>query len=158
MASLADLLSLASGGGTLSDPAQSPLQSLLGGRAFDPFSLAPAPAMVSPGSGGGGGAAPAPGGDWEQVARRMAAQRYGWTGGDWRAIDSIIERESGWDPKAVNPSSGAYGIPQILPKAHPNAGLQNDPLGQIRWLLNYIRERYGTPQEALEFKNRTNWY
>jgi len=91
------------------------------------------------------------------MARRMAAQR-GWTGQDWRAIDSIIERESGWDPNAVNASSGAYGIPQILPSAHPNTELQSDPAGQIRWLLNYIAERYKTPAAALAFKDRMGWY
>ncbi len=105
-------------------------------------------------------AMPATGGSpshWEQVAQRMAAER-GWTGQDWAAIDSIIERESGWNPNAVNPTSGAYGIPQILPKAHPNVQLQGDPVGQIRWLLDYIAGRYGDPLAALAFKNREGWY
>lgn len=103
---------------------------------------------------------PASGGNpshWEQVAQQMAAER-GWTGQDWAAIDSIIERESGWNPNAVNEGSGAYGIPQILPKAHPDVQLQGDPLGQIRWLLNYIAGRYGSPAEALAFKNAHGYY
>ena len=73
-------------------------------------------------------------------------------------LDSIIERESGWDPDAVNQSSGAYGIPQILPKAHPNANLQGDPMGQIQWLLRYIDQRYGGVQQALAFKDANGWY
>lgn len=107
--------------------------------------------MVDLGMGGGGGS------HWEQVAQQMAAKR-GWTGADWKAIDSIIERESGWDPKAVNPNGGAYGIPQILPSAHPGVHLQNNPLGQIKWLLNYIGGRYGDPSSALAFKDSHGWY
>lgn len=95
---------------------------------------------------------------WEDVARKRARNQYGWTGEDWRAIDSIIERESSWNPNAVNPSSGAYGIPQINPSAHPDANLQGDPIGQIKWLLSYIRQRYGSPTAALAYKNANNSY
>lgn len=97
-------------------------------------------------------------GNWEQRARKRAMNQYGYTPQDWKALDSIIERESSWNPDAVNPSSGAYGIPQILPSAHPDANLQNDPMGQIKWLLSYIQQRYGGPQQALAFKNENNWY
>jgi soluble lytic murein transglycosylase-like protein len=158
MAQLADLLALARSGPT-AQPEVEPvgfvppdfraLDSLLAkGRTTS----AGPPRRERPGS-----APSAPGSNWERTARQMAAQR-GWTGSDWRAIDSIIERESGWDPNAVNPSSGAYGIPQILPSAHPDVQLQNDPLGQIRWLLNYVQQRYGSPSAALAFKDREGWY
>ena len=40
--------------------------------------------------------------------------RYGW-GGQFAALNSIITHESGWNPNAVNPSSGAYGLGQALP-------------------------------------------
>lgn len=100
---------------------------------------------------------------WERVARRMAAQR-GWTGPEWRAIDSIIERESGWNPAADNPTSSAIGIPQRLESAHPfssaaeRAQWLSSPRSQIRWLLNYIGNRYGNPLNALEQKNTAGWY
>lgn len=97
-------------------------------------------------------------GDWESAARRYFRRREGYSPEEWRAIDSIIERESNWDPHAVNESSGAYGIPQILPSAHPNANLENDPMGQIRWLANYIEGRYGGPLQALAFKDEHGWY
>lgn len=96
--------------------------------------------------------------NWEQVARRIATNKYGYSPSDFNKLDSIIERESGWDPNAVNQSSGAYGIPQILPSAHPDANLQGDPRGQIRWLLNYIEGRYGNINNALAFKDREGWY
>jgi hypothetical protein len=95
---------------------------------------------------------------WQQVARRRAARRYGWTGTQWAAINSIVSSESGWNPNAVNPTSGAYGIPQILPSAHPDTHLQGDPLGQIKWLLRYIKARYGSPQAALAFRQQHGWY
>jgi hypothetical protein len=98
------------------------------------------------------------GGDWEQAARRYFMQQEGYSPKDWRALDQVITPESGWDPHAVNESSGAYGIPQILPSAHPNTNLQNDPMGQIRWLANYIEGRYGSPQSALDFRQENNWY
>jgi len=96
--------------------------------------------------------------DWERRAHKRAVNQYGYTPKDWHALDSIIERESSWNPNAVNPSSGAYGIPQILPSAHPSAGLQNDPMGQIKWLLSYIQSRYGGPMGALAHKDETGWY
>jgi hypothetical protein len=117
---------------------------LLGGGA------PPVGGTVSAGSGGSS--------DWEDVARRIAENRYGYTPEDFNKLDSIISRESNWDPNAVNDSSGAYGIPQILPSAHPNANLENDPRGQINWLLNYVQERYGGIDQALAFKNANGWY
>uniref|UniRef100_UPI00403F7CA3 M23 family metallopeptidase n=1 Tax=Lentilactobacillus hilgardii TaxID=1588 RepID=UPI00403F7CA3 len=33
----------------------------------------------------------------------------------WPYVSAIINRESKWDPKANNPTSSAYGIPQALP-------------------------------------------
>jgi hypothetical protein len=95
---------------------------------------------------------------WEPYAQNMAMTQYGYSPEEWNALDSIIERESGWNPNAVNDSSGAYGIPQILPSAHPDANLQNDPLGQLQWLFKYIQGRYGGPLQALDFKNANNWY
>src|SRR5262249_42098448 len=65
-------------------------------------------------------------------------------------------KESGWSPYAVNPSSGAYGIPQSLGHGHPfNLG---DARAQIAWGLNYIRGRYGTPAAAWAHEVANNWY
>ena len=112
----------------------------------------------------GGGQGPSGGGNydpdasrWEQVAAKMARNKYGWGADEFADIDSIISRESGWNPNAVNPSSGAYGIPQILPAAHPDS-LGLNPREQIRWLLNYIQGRYGSPSQALAFKDKEGWY
>lgn len=123
--------------------------------------------LLGSGQGGAGGGAPVPSSGptsydpnasrWEDVAARMAQRKYGWGPQDFSAIDEIISRESGWNPNAVNPSSGAYGIPQILPAAHPD-DLGLGPRQQISWLLDYIKNRYGTPEQAWAFKQDKGWY
>lgn len=115
----------------------------------------------SPGTGGGPVKGIGGGSRWEQIAREMAQRRYGWGPQQFRALDQIATAESGWNPKAVNPSSGAAGIPQMLPSAHPDMNVQkflNDPMAQIRWFLNYVDQRYGSPQQALQFRNQRGWY
>jgi len=95
--------------------------------------------------------------NWENVARRIATNQYGYSPGDFNALDSIIERESSWNPNAVNDSSGAAGIAQRI--SGYGKGYEADrPKQQIRWLLNYIQDRYGSPQDALAFKDREGWY
>ena len=49
-----------------------------------------------------------------QIARSMLAS-YGWSSGQFTYLDSLWRRESAWNPRAANPSSGAYGIPQAVP-------------------------------------------
>lgn len=119
-------------------------------------------AQRQPVRGGTGGVSPnmGPGSNWEQVARRMAMNRYDYTPEEWKKLDYIIERESGWNPNALNEGSGAFGIPQILPSAHPGVKqrIGDDPLAQIRWLLNYIEGRYGGVQNAYQHKQSTGWY
>ena len=50
--------------------------------------------------------------------------------------------ESGWNPLAANPSSGAYGIPQALPgdkMASAGSDWQTNPATQIEWGLRTSR-------------------
>jgi len=98
---------------------------------------------------------------------KTKAAAMGWTGAQWTALEKLWTNESGWNPKAKNPSSGAYGIPQALPHtkmpkaAWPeSAGGQSDAGTQIQWGLNYIKSRYGSPVMALAFWNRQkpHWY
>ncbi len=96
--------------------------------------------------------------DWEARAQKMAYNRYNYTPQDWAELQYIIGHESSWDPNAVNPTSGAYGIPQILPAAHPDANLQNDPMGQLHWLFSYLQDRYGGVDAAYQHKLSTGWY
>ncbi len=92
----------------------------------------------------------------------MATQR-GYTPQQLRELDYIIEHESGWNPSAVNSSSGAWGIPQIMPlTGRPQQGTLT-PRQQIQWALNYLDshayEGYGTGIDAAyQHKLATGWY
>lgn len=81
---------------------------------------------------------------------------YGWTIDQIKPLISLWQQESGWNPDAVNKSSGAYGIPQSLGHGHPyNLG---DYASQIRWGENYINQRYGSPAAAWAHEVAHNWY
>ncbi len=70
------------------------------------------------------------------------------------ATQELIVNESGCNPNAVNPSSGACGIPQSLP-CEKMGGVNSDgtsqasPVQQLIWMDNYIKDRYGTWDNAL---------
>ena len=76
---------------------------------------------------------------------------------DWWAVDSIVSRESGWNPNAVNKSSGACGLGQQLP-CGKWAGAWNDPVAALRAQHGYVNARYGGYPQAVAFWNRMHWY
>jgi hypothetical protein len=67
-------------------------------------------------------------------------------------LDELWFKESRWNPKADNPKSTAYGIPQILKLKETN------PFKQIDIGLRYIEHKHGTPCRALQFHNRKGYY
>lgn len=69
----------------------------------------------------------------------------------------LIGKESGCRPDAINPSSGACGIPQALPCSKLPCTLQ-DPVCQLRWMSQYVAQRYGSWSAARAFHLRMNWY
>jgi len=80
---------------------------------------------------------------------------------DVGCIVSLFNRESGWNVKARNASSGAYGIPQANPgskMATFGADWQTNPVTQIKWGLSYIKSRYKTPCGAWSHSQSTGWY
>ena len=90
----------------------------------------------------------------------MLAQ-YGWAAGQFSCLDPLWTHESGWNPHAQNPRSGAYGIPQALPgdkMASAGPDWLSNPATQIRWGLAYIQDRYGTPCGAWSHQQATGWY
>jgi hypothetical protein len=98
--------------------------------------------------------------DPRSAARAMLGE-FGWGQSQFGCLDTLWQRESGWDPAADNPTSSAYGIPQALPgskMASAGADWQTNPLTQMRWGLGYIDSRYGSPCGALEHSERNNWY
>jgi hypothetical protein len=94
-------------------------------------------------------------------ARSYMLKTYGWGDDQWFALEQLWIRESGWNHLAVNPSSGATGIPQALPgdkMASAGADWKTNPQTQIRWGLSYIKERYKTPAGAWQEFLRKGWY
>lgn len=69
---------------------------------------------------------------------------------EWWAVDSIVSRESGWNPNAVNPSSGACGLGQQLP-CGKWAGAWNDPVAALKAQYQYVTQRYGSYAGAVHF-------
>jgi hypothetical protein len=76
-------------------------------------------------------------------------------------LDKLWTKESGWNHKARNSSSGAYGIAQALPgskMATAGSDWQTNPATQIKWGLSYIKGRYGTPCDAWAHSQDVGWY
>ncbi|GCD38091.1 hypothetical protein OEIGOIKO_05901 [Streptomyces chrestomyceticus JCM 4735] len=79
----------------------------------------------------------------------------------YQCFSNIVERESGWDPTATNPSSGAYGLVQAQPgskMASAGADWKTNPETQIKWGLDYMNSTYGSPCDAWKFWQSHNWY
>ncbi|MBO7935398.1 transglycosylase SLT domain-containing protein [Streptomyces sp. S9] len=81
--------------------------------------------------------------------------------GQFQCFSNIVNHESSWNYQAVNPSSGAYGLFQALPAgkyASAGADWRTNPATQIKWGLNYMNERYGSPCDAWSFWQANHWY
>ncbi|MFC7863832.1 transglycosylase SLT domain-containing protein [Streptomyces murinus] len=101
-------------------------------------------------------AAPASASSAQAIAHKMipdAAQ--------FHAFSQIVQHESGWNPSATNASSGAYGLVQALPgskMASAGADWKTNPATQIKWGLDYMNSRYGSPAKAWSFWQTNHWY
>ena len=101
---------------------------------------------------------------WHRTPRQIAwslLAAFHWTRWQFRYLDLLWIRESGWNPFAANPHSGAYGIPQALPgskmaSAGPN--WRTSARTQIRWGMGYIKGRYITPWRAWQHELEDGWY
>ncbi|QUC56403.1 transglycosylase SLT domain-containing protein [Streptomyces sp. A2-16] len=81
--------------------------------------------------------------------------------GQFQCFSNIVDHESSWNYRAVNASSGAYGLFQALPGSKMSsvgADWQTNPATQIKWGLNYMDSRYGSPCEAWSFWQANHWY
>ena len=97
----------------------------------------------------------------KRYAKAEMAKKYKWGDSEFKSLDSLWEKESGWNPTAEDASSGAYGIPQALPgKKMASAGKdwRTDGKTQIDWGLKYIKDQYGTPTKAWNTSQSTGAY
>jgi hypothetical protein len=85
------------------------------------------------------------------AAQVQAIARQIVPGGQFQCFSNIVDHESTWNYLAVNPGSGAYGLVQALPgskMASAGADWRTNPATQIKWGLNYMNVRYGSPCDA----------
>ena len=71
---------------------------------------------------------------------------------EFYCVSDLWFKESRWQPTAKNSKSSAYGIPQLLNLK------SKDPFIQIDKGLDYIKNRYTTPCNALAFHKKRGWY
>ncbi|WP_267897294.1 aggregation-promoting factor C-terminal-like domain-containing protein [Peribacillus saganii] len=83
---------------------------------------------------------------------------------DWVVdLTELVGRESTWNPSAKNPNSTAHGYGQFLKSTRADyekkTGLNyNNPVHQIIMMAQYVKDRYGTPEKALAFWDKNNYY
>ncbi|MBM0231979.1 lytic transglycosylase domain-containing protein [Micromonospora sp. STR1_7] len=80
---------------------------------------------------------------------------------EFPCLEKLWTKESGWNHKASNSSSGAYGIPQSLPGSKMSSiadDWRTNPATQITWGLGYIKGRYDTPCGAWNYFQNNGHY
>jgi len=95
------------------------------------------------------------------IAETQAIARQMVPSDQFQCFSNIVDHESTWNYRASNPSSGAYGLVQALPgskMASAGSDWQTNPATQIKWGLNYMNDRYGSPCGAWDFWQANNWY
>ena len=92
---------------------------------------------------------------------RQKIYEYGWTENDYYAIVQIVNRESSFNPYAVNKKSKACGLFQAYPCSKMvifGNDYRTNYKVQVAWGFYYIKDRYGTPQKAWSFWQSHHWY
>ncbi|GAA2422169.1 transglycosylase SLT domain-containing protein [Streptomyces mauvecolor] len=70
----------------------------------------------------------------------------------FQCFSNIVNNESSWNYRATNGT--AYGLVQALPGSKMStvgSDWQTNPATQIKWGLNYMNERYGSPCGAWSY-------
>ncbi|MDT9698504.1 transglycosylase SLT domain-containing protein [Streptomyces sp. P17] len=79
----------------------------------------------------------------------------------YQCFSNIVDNESDWNVNATNASSGAYGLVQALPgskMASAGSDWKTNPATQIKWGVDYMKDRYGSPCGAWNFWQANGWY
>jgi hypothetical protein len=141
---------VASGEVGASGGVNAPAPTSTGSTSNTPFQNQASNAGATPGSGGTAA---------EKALVKDISKTLGWNASAW---EDVIEKESGWNSAATNPTSGAYGIGQFLgsTKTEYRAYGSESPEAkkQIEAMAVYIQKRYGNPTAALAFHNTHNYY
>lgn len=74
----------------------------------------------------------------------------------------LVARESSFDSNAKNSKSTASGLFQFLDGTRKDYGWSgvdwSNPTHQALAGLKYIKDRYGSPENALAFWDKNKWY
>jgi hypothetical protein len=101
-----------------------------------------------------------------QVSQVFASRGWG-SGASWADTSWIIQKESGWNPNAQNPTSTASGLFQMIdgtwnsykPRGSAAAKMRLAPINEQAMAgLSYISGRYGSPSAARAFWQSHNYY
>jgi hypothetical protein len=103
---------------------------------------------------------PTPRADRDRPRHALSAREYAGSllsPRQYRCLDRLYTRESGWNPKAVGPlnTDGRYpiGIPQLKGLKTTDA-----PAYQVKRGLAYIEHRHGSPCAAWSFFQQNGWH
>jgi hypothetical protein len=80
---------------------------------------------------------------------------------EYACFDQIIWTESRWDPDAINSKNGACGLGQSNPCSKLENAVPDWPVSpgkQVKWFLDYMNRRYGSPCGAWDFWQQNGWY
>jgi hypothetical protein len=96
----------------------------------------------------------------QRLAQQLLLQA-GFPASEWPPFKNIVDHESSWSPTARN-ASGAFGLGQFL--GHENdvygqmGAYTTDPVKQLTAMIQYIKDRYGTPSAAWAHWQQNNSY
>lgn len=96
---------------------------------------------------------------YKNYAHDLVINKYNWSENDYDALVKLWAKESNWNPNAKNKKSGACNIPQAMPcsKIAKKYG-DNSWQSGIKWGLEYIKSRYGSPSKAWQHFQNKGWY
>jgi hypothetical protein len=92
-----------------------------------------------------------------------------WSSEQWVYFDDLIKRESGWKTTGAHYPSGytkggvkssAWGLCGTMVNTHKDLveDFKTNPYAQIDWCIDYVSARYKSPQKAIQFHNKNNWF
>jgi hypothetical protein len=96
---------------------------------------------------------------WTPRALKLYAKQFmkmaypEWNLSEHHALMKLWGKESAWNHKAQNPTSSAFGIPQLL-----NLDPSTPAPQQIERGLAYIQHRYDKPSVAWSHWRSNGWY
>lgn len=76
---------------------------------------------------------------------------------NWGYADWLVQKESSWNPNAMNKASGACGLAQALPCSKV-PGNPLDPVDSLTWMNGYVIGRYGSWEGAVAHAKARGWY